>query len=249
MKQIKKLYHKKNLKPDEIVLDIETTGLSFFSDKLVLLGIITFEDNKFYINQFFAEYNNEEKELLKIYLKKIDNKKLFTYNGDVFDIPFLNSRLSFYGLEKIFVQNTDIYKIVTNYRKYFDFKSLKLEYIEKIIKINRDDPKRINSKSLLKSDLEKRINSFPILKHNENDLISTEKLINISDTFDNELSFFSKKLKSKITLKNISINKDLCFIEFFSEKKIDMFLSYDDVSVSSDNNLITLTIKVIYGKI
>ena len=60
----KKRYYFKNLKDNEIVLDIETTGLDSSVDKLVLLGIILVENNKSYLIQYFAENDLEEKRLL-----------------------------------------------------------------------------------------------------------------------------------------------------------------------------------------
>ena len=60
----KKRYYFKNLKDNELVLDIETTGLDSSVDKLVLLGIILVENNKSYLIQYFAENDLEEKRLL-----------------------------------------------------------------------------------------------------------------------------------------------------------------------------------------
>ena len=57
----KKRYYPENLNNDEIILDIETTGLDSRRDQLVLLGFIKYENNKCYIIQYFAEDNSEEK--------------------------------------------------------------------------------------------------------------------------------------------------------------------------------------------
>ena len=52
---LKKRYEDKNLKEDEIILDIETTGLDSSIDSLVLLGTIEKNNNKAYIYQYFAQ--------------------------------------------------------------------------------------------------------------------------------------------------------------------------------------------------
>lgn len=67
----KKRYYSKNLKENEMILDIETTGLDSRVDKLVLLGLIEKNYDKTYIVQYFAQNDDEEERLLKIYLKKI----------------------------------------------------------------------------------------------------------------------------------------------------------------------------------
>ena len=72
---LKKRYKAKNLREDEIILDIETTGLDSSIDNLVLLGIIEKNNDKAYIYQYFAVDDNEEQRLLEIYKRKISEKK------------------------------------------------------------------------------------------------------------------------------------------------------------------------------
>ena len=102
-----------NLNNSDLVLDIETTGLDFKIDKLVLLGLVKRCQNKTYIYQYFAEDDSEEVELLKIFSREIKDKRLITFNGDTFDIPFLNSRLIANRLMPVFPDSSlDIYKII-----------------------------------------------------------------------------------------------------------------------------------------
>lgn len=72
---LKKRYKATNLKDDEIILDIETTGLDSSIDSLVLLGIIEKNNNEAYIYQYFAIDDSEEQRLLEIYKRKISEKK------------------------------------------------------------------------------------------------------------------------------------------------------------------------------
>lgn len=243
----KKRYFPENLNIDEIILDIETTGLDSLRDNLVLLGFIVFEGEKSYIIQYFAEDNFEEERLLKIYLKMTADKTIITYNGDKFDIPFLNIRLDNYGLEPIFPATKDIYKTIYSHRKYFTFESMRLMDIEKHIGIFRNDPSRYKVISKLTEDIKKRDKPRPIMIHNENDLIATEKLANINDYFIRELSINIDKYI--INLKSVWINNDICQINLESSKTLtESYFSSNNYELRTSFNTIEINIQILYGR-
>lgn len=243
----KKRYFPENLNKDEIILDIETTGLDPLRDNLVLLGFIVFEGEKSYIIQYFAEDNFEEERLLKIYLKMTADKTIITYNGDKFDIPFLNIRLDKNGLEPIFPVTKDIYKTISSHRKYFTFESMRLMDIEKHIGIFRNDPSRYKVISKLTEDIKKRDNPRPIMIHNENDLIATEKLANINDYFTRELS--TNLDGYIINLKSVWINNDICQINLESSKTLtESYFSSNNYELRTSSNTIEINIQILYGR-
>ncbi|MFO3664788.1 ribonuclease H-like domain-containing protein [Anaerococcus sp. ENR0831] len=243
----KKRYFPENLNKDEIILDIETTGLDPLRDNLVLLGFIVFEGEKSYIIQYFAEDNFEEERLLKIYLKMTTDKTIITYNGDKFDIPFLNIRLDKYGLEPIFPAAKDIYKTISSHRKYFTFESMRLMDIEKHIGIFRNDPSRYKVISKLTEDIKKRDKPRPIMIHNENDLIATEKLANINDYFIRELSINLDEYI--INLKSVWINNDICQINLESTKTLtESYFSSNNYELRTSSNTIEINIQILYGR-
>lgn len=243
----KKLYYPENLNKDEIILDIETTGLDSQSDQLVLLGFICYEGDNCYIIQYFAEDNDEEKRLLDIYLKMVDGKKIITYNGDKFDIPFLNMRLDKHNMLAIFPETFDIYKLISKHRKYFVFESMKLMDIEKNIGIFRSDPSRYKVISKLTEDIKKRDKPKPIMIHNENDIIATERLSNIGDYFNKELSINTNN--SNITLRSVFINNDICQIRLDSDKKLpESFFQASNYELRIVRKEVEINIQVIYGK-
>ena len=244
----KKLYKPNNLNRDEIVLDIETTGLDASLDQLVVLGLITFENNKCYIIQYFAEDDKEEIRLLSLYLKHIENKRIITYNGDKFDIPFLNYRLMEHKLNPIFANAYDIYKVISKHRKYFEFESMKLTDIEKKIGIYRDDPSRYKVISKLSDGIKKRVNPWPILIHNENDLIATEKLANASDYFKDLLSFDSIKF-GKFYLESIWINNDIGQITLSSDSNLEeSYFNQPSYELKVSESNVEINIQLIYGR-
>ena len=80
--------------PDYFVFDIETTGLNSNYCKVILIGILFNKNNKTIIKQFFANTENDEKELLLAFINCIKNyQNHIAFNGSNFDIPFLNNRL------------------------------------------------------------------------------------------------------------------------------------------------------------
>lgn len=243
-------FSKKNLKKNECILDIETTGLDPKRDKLVVLGLIYFDNkkNKFYIDQYFSNNDKEEMKLLKIYKEKIKNRKLITYNGEIFDLPFLNIRLIENKLEPVFPENKDLFKIIKSKRKLIEFESMKLINIEKIVGIERNDPSRYKVISKLSDKDENRNNPWPILIHNKNDLIATEAISNIEEIINNKLSFHIKDYK--IYLENVYIDKDIANLEFRSNKKLENSLFQgENYSFSIKDKFIKLKIMVLYGKL
>ncbi|MDU3687838.1 MAG: ribonuclease H-like domain-containing protein [Anaerococcus hydrogenalis] len=229
-------------------MDIETTGLDSNRDSLVVLGLIYFNMDKFYIDQYFAKNDNEEVKLLKIYKEKIKDKKLITYNGDIFDLPFLNIRLIKNNLEPVFPDNKDIYKIIKSKRKLIEFESMKLSNIEKRFGIKRNDPSRYKVISKLNSEIENRNNPWPILIHNKNDLIATEIISNIEELINDKLSF--KINNYKVYLDKAYINKDIANFEFKSNIDFDeSFFQGYNYNFKIKNKTILLKLIVLYGKL
>lgn len=243
-------FYGKNLKKDECILDIETTGLDPKIDKLVVLGMIYFDykKNKFYIDQYFSKNDEEENRLLQIYKEKIKDKKLITYNGEIFDLPFLNIRLIENKLEPVWPKNVDLYKLIKSKRKLIEFESMKLSDIEKIVGIERNDPSRYKVISKLSKKDENRNNPWPILIHNKNDLIATEAISNLDDLINDKLSFEISKYK--IYLDRASIDKDIGHFEFLSDKNLENALFQgENYSFLIKDRLIKLKIMVLYGKL
>ena len=241
-------FNEKNIKKDECILDIETTGLDPTKDSLVVLGLIYFYKDNFYIDQYFAKNDNEEFKLLKIYKEKIKDKKLITYNGDIFDLPFLNIRLINNNLDSVFPDNKDIYKIIKSKRKLMEFESMKLSNIEKRFGIERNDPSRYKVISKLNNEIENRNNPWPILIHNKNDLIATETISNIEELINDKLSF--KINNYKVYLDKAYINKDIANFEFKSNIDFDeSFFQGYNYNFKIKNKTTILKLIVLYGKL
>ncbi len=110
------------------ILDIETTGLSPSTARIVLGGLITIKPDcdTVLAEEFFCEYNNDkdERELLEAYMAAIRNVDIVvTYNGHHFDMPFLKERCARLGMEydEGLPYDLDLYRVLN---KYSDLRKL-----------------------------------------------------------------------------------------------------------------------------
>ena len=78
------------------ILDIEATGLDPSRCKVCLIALLVRTDSGVRITQFLAENHYEENRVLDAamdFLKREDIGYLITFNGQAYDIPFMNRRL------------------------------------------------------------------------------------------------------------------------------------------------------------
>ena len=127
-----------------LFIDIETTGLSPVSAEVFMIGTASFREDRLYIRQFFADDNSEEKDILTAfseYLKDFDT--MITFNGNRFDIPFLEKRSFAYGIDLAFAEKhgIDLYKRIQPYKKLLALPDMKQKTLEKFLGIKRTDKK------------------------------------------------------------------------------------------------------------
>ncbi len=137
------LHRALNCNPGEILfLDIETTGLSPKTSDLYLIGVSYFENRTWHIVQYFAESLEHEKEILMNFsaLAK-DFKYVIHFNGNRFDIPFLQGKYAKYDLADPFVglRSFDLYKEISPYKLQLGLPDCKQKTIELYLGIERED--------------------------------------------------------------------------------------------------------------
>ena len=104
---------------DILFIDIETTGLSPRNSELYLIGAGFYQDGNWMISQFFAQSTAQEEEVLSAFSDFSRNfSKLVHFNGDRFDIPFLQSKYEEHKLSDPFenMESFDLYKHVKGYK-------------------------------------------------------------------------------------------------------------------------------------
>lgn len=198
--------------------DIETTGFNRNKDIVYLVGLLIYNGSNYVLKQYLLESIDEEKLLLNYLIDEFNNNQcLVTFNGDSFDIPFLNSKYKNYNINyRVPIKNSlDIYKIIKNNKYLFDLKSFKLKSIEKYLGINRKD--NVSGKECISLFYDYLNNNNEnskelVLQHNYDDLYYLPSALQILDI-----------IKDKKTIR-ISNTSNIKFLE----------LTIEDLSVESD---------------
>ena len=223
---------------DTFIFDIETTGLNPKFCKIILIGILYNCQDKTIIKQFFAENENDEKELLTKFVDEIRDLK--KHNID-------------FSLNK--EDDFDIFKFVKSFKIPLGLESCSLTNVEKYFGIHREDI--INGEKSIKlyEDFIENQNKNimdTILLHNYEDVYNLSKLINIKDLvkekldlleISNEnynLSIFpiTYKLNSKKLIMNYFI---------FSGEHNNISIYNDNYSIICEDDNISLEININKG--
>ena len=179
-----------------LFLDIETTGLSPSKAEVFLIGTAALREDRLYVRQFFAEDLSEEKDILEAFARYVrDFDTIITFNGNKFDIPFLEKRSFIYGIDPAFSEKAgiDIYKRIQPYKKLLGVPDMKQKTLERFIGLLRQDKKSgremislygnyISSRNQVCQDL--------LLRHNQDDLtglFDLLPLLSYPDVFNGEI--------------------------------------------------------------
>ena len=171
------------------VFDIETTGLNFKWDKIILTAILTIEKDVATVTQFLAEDPSEESAVVKAtldYIKESNIDYLLTYNGDGFDIPFIRIKLKKYFDNETFpYYDLDLYKIFKSHSKLKALSgSLSQKSMENFMGIGSDRYDTIDggkSVELYKEFVVTKDENLKelILTHNREDVIQLYRLLDL----------------------------------------------------------------------
>ncbi|MBQ8327494.1 MAG: ribonuclease H-like domain-containing protein [Lachnospiraceae bacterium] len=125
-----------------VFIDIETTGFTAKTSSLYLIGCITYDNNQFIMHQWFAQTPEDEENVLRSFVEFIkDYNFLIHYNGNHFDIPYLEQKLNQYNISFNLsaLPGLDIYKRIAPYRDFLKLPNCKQKTVETYLGIMRDD--------------------------------------------------------------------------------------------------------------
>lgn len=236
-------------------IDIETTGLSRRYHCIYLIGLLYYDKDTdlWTLKQLFAQSISEEKVLLEELIILLENTKhIITYNGDSFDIPFINGRLQHWNIDyEISKDNSfDLYRIVKSYSYLLKLENLKLKTLETSLGIYRDDIYSgkdcidfyydyIKSGNL---ELKKRV-----LNHNYDDLYYMPYIMKILDIIDKERSIDINHLDHQLTLsiETIKIIGDTFIINgaLVTTTKHNKIHYYDNYKVILENDVFEVSLE------
>lgn len=125
-----------------VFMDIETTGFSRSYDSVYLIGYLYYENQSFWLEQHLAESLMDEMALLESHAERMDDFSLcVTFNGEMFDIPFIESRWEALHIQgqPAEIRSLDLLRKYRPYSKIFEWPNCKLKTIEAFLGIDRED--------------------------------------------------------------------------------------------------------------
>lgn len=182
---------------DQILfLDIETTGLTAKSSNLYLIGCVYYRNDEWNTIQWLAENYDDELEVLKGFLEFcLDFGFFIHFNGNNFDIPYLQQKCNMYDIPFVFdvYNGVDLYRRIKPYKTFLKLPDCKQKTLEAMLGISRLDT--FSGGELIEyyhdyvcTHDEVLLNT--ILLHNSEDIINMLDLVSIlsiSDLFNQPL--------------------------------------------------------------
>lgn len=162
-----------------VFLDIETLGLS--CRPLILIGVAKLCDDKIKVRQYFVRSIPEEKPAIQAFIDELAHDSiLFSYNGDSFDIPYIQERLNYYQMPSQ-ITHPDYDILLFSRRKWKgSLPNCKLQTIEKsIIGLSRGEDV---PGALVPEFYEEYLRTsnigpiLPIIQHNRQDIITLARI-------------------------------------------------------------------------
>lgn len=202
---------------DDIYLDIETTGLKRNSDYAWVIGAAFVQDDKIESKQIFIKSKDDEKESL-LYLNELlkNKQRIVTFNGNIFDIPFLNERAAAYGITLNFPQEqNDLYELIRKHNKFLMIKRINLKTAEKFMRIERNDPLAgKETLTLYKTYVETGYEYLKksLLNHNYYDIKNLPPLMNVNAVIKNYNTLYDTRfvINDFYTIGNSIITELIC---------------------------------------
>lgn len=228
-----------------IVLDIETSGVSRIHSKVLVAGIL-FSDGKFI--QYAITDENEEKELLEEISQILNDQYIITFNGDIFDIPFIKSRMEFHGLDPFIEQSSfDIRKYLIKNKYITDINSFSLKEVENYHEIKRFEDFELDSDIDFYTFEEFKNDKFEkILLHNKYDVINTNAILDLVNKIEESKNIYLNERTIKID--SIFHEKNILEIKGnIIPELMDYFIEGHNYSLSINNSSFKLRLHIIEG--
>lgn len=162
-----------------VFIDIETTGLSSDNSFIYEVGVAYLNEDtgNYEIKQWLIENAKEERGMLYEVIAFLRHfKKLVHFNGNTFDIPFIQARCKACGIACDFsdCEGIDIYRRVSSLKHFLKLDNCRQKSVETLLGINRED--EYTGKELIKiyreySENGSEENEKLLLLHNHDDVL------------------------------------------------------------------------------
>lgn len=249
--------------------DIETTGFAAEATYLYLIGCAYYKESSFHLIQWFSEGINEEVLLISSFFEFLNHYDvLIHFNGNGFDIPYLQRKINMHGLNYSFnhITSIDIYKKISPYKKIFKLGNFKLKTLETFLNIRREDTfsggdliqvyqsylgkkhyetlwNTRNPEQMLKPPTESDLLLHQLLLHNSDDikgLLLICPLLNYADLFEKPIRILQAGVEDQtLTLR----------FELSAHLPVRINYGNDLVHLTAFENIASLTIRVYEGEL
>ncbi|MEE3480366.1 MAG: ribonuclease H-like domain-containing protein [Lachnospiraceae bacterium] len=190
---------------DALLFDIETTGFSPAHSQIYLVGTAALTGSDEYtVTQYFAEDASDEAAVLRAFIDEAGlYETLISFNGEAFDIPFIQKRASAADMIFTVTKSIDLYRETRKITPVFPMKSRKLKSIEQFFGVFREDTYsggdliRVWQEYTIDNDPEKEKN---VLLHNEEDVADMFPVLSILE--------LERLLDADICVERIVLEKD-----------------------------------------
>lgn len=227
-----------------LFFDIETTGFSPDVSSIYLIGCCYYQNNTWNLIQYFADDYISEKTMLESFLNFAKTYKVMIhFNGNGFDIPYIQKKLSYYNMNFSFDSflQIDLYKKIFPYRKILGFSNLKQKTLENYLNLPRKDmysggdlidvyvtymKHKFSHSTELDKDLSK------LLLHNEEDvtnLIGLTALLAYSDLFEEKPDSCSYQVNENNLSITVHLNNPLPAAFQYRTDGLSLFAENTDV--------------------
>ena len=240
-----------------LFFDIETTGLTARMSYIYLIGAIAWEDNCWKCTQWFAQNTIEEPDILKEFLAYTQDKTLLIhFNGDRFDIPYINEKCETYHLDTTLssIISRDLLRMIRPLRKMLQLTSLKQKSLESFLHVNRDDEysggelidtyKEYIIKYKLKEDTFAELSR--LLLHNREDVCALPEIcgiLSLCQLLSDDLSLLKVVSSSETPdVLNYKFKTDFPF-------PVKLVINNSSVQLNIYDNIAELSIKIIEGEL
>lgn len=245
-------------KEEVLFFDIETTGFDANKEIIYLMGCVYYDQSNWVFVQYFCQNGDmdEEKQILYHFFELVKIKKyLLHFNGDAFDIRYINKRAQLINIPTYFdaIESIDFYKLIKKYKNIFNLENYKLKTIERFLNIQRDDIYtggdliQVYKRYIVSHDLELEKS---LLLHNEEDLYG---LINIIDIMKYIVCVDLLKSNTAFDISEYKLDqqyRDLSFT-IIPQIKVNFNINIKyklwHCSFNKENNSISFSIKLVYG--
>jgi uncharacterized protein len=165
-----------------LFMDIETLGLK--EVPLILIGVAEASHDGLVINQYLLRDLKEERAVLESFLSHQENDNFYvTFNGRSFDVPFIRSRMRYYGMKNnINSQHLDLLHFSRRQWKN-QLPNCRLQTLEKhLFGLERCDdvPSSLVPEFYLTYRKTGNIGPLvPIIEHNREDVVTLAKILSL----------------------------------------------------------------------